>query len=70
MNKIEFETIVRHDTIHIPAVYRNYVHGRVRVIIVTEQQESEGDMIEYLFTHPYHTDTFTPLTREQIYDRT
>jgi hypothetical protein len=66
---IEFQTYIDHGTIELPKEYHNRIKGRVRIIILTDQAEDDQDMVEFLLEHPYHSDTFTPLTRDEIYER-
>jgi hypothetical protein len=68
MRQIEFETLVDQDTINIPSEHRGRIHGRVRVIIITEEAEEDIDMIEYLMQHPLKAHGAAPLTRDEIYD--
>lgn len=69
MSQIEFETMVDKGAITVPSEYRSRVHGRVRVIIITDEAEDDIDMIEYLMQHPLKATDATPLTRDEIYDR-
>ena len=68
MSMIEFQTYVQQGTIQIPLPYREGLTGRVRVIILRDEQEQTHDMIEYLLDHPYQVQDFIPYTREQIYE--
>lgn len=69
MSQIEFETIIHKGTIEVPKEHADKVQGRVRVIIITDEKE-HLDMVEYLMEHPLKAEEFTPLSREEIYDRT
>lgn len=69
MSVIEFQTRVDHGTIELPEEYRHLVKGRVRIIILINEDEDEEDMVEFLLDHPYHSDSFTPLKRDEIYER-
>jgi len=69
MSQIEFETMIDKGAITVPSEYRSRIHGRVRVIIITDDIEDDMDMIEYLMQHPLHVNDATPLTRDEIYDR-
>jgi uncharacterized coiled-coil DUF342 family protein len=69
MSQIEFETMVDRGTINVPSEYRGRIHGRVRVIIITDEAEDDIDMIEHLMQHPLNAHNATPLTRDEIYDR-
>lgn len=67
MTTIEFQTYIDHGTIELPEEYQDRVKGRVRVIIVSDDENDEIDMIDYLLEHPYRIDTFTPLIRDELY---
>jgi|APCry1669188910_1035180.scaffolds.fasta_scaffold53253_2 DNA-binding transcriptional regulator/RsmH inhibitor MraZ len=69
MSQIEFETMIDKGAITVPSEYRGRIHGRVRVIIITDEVEDDIDMVEYLMQHPLNANNATPLTRDEIYDR-
>lgn len=46
MSMIEFQSYVQHGTIHIPLPYRESLIGRVRVIILMDDDPDESDMID------------------------
>lgn len=69
MTVIEFQTYIDQGTIKLPKEYHERVKGRARVIILTDELEDDADMVEYLMNHPYRSDTFTPLTRDEMYER-
>jgi len=69
MSMIEFQTYIGHGMIELPKEYKNRIKGRARVIILTDNGEDDDDMVEFLFNHPYQAATFTPLTRDEIYER-
>ena len=69
MSVIEFQTYIDHGTIELPKEYQDRVKGRARIIILTDDVEDEEDMVEYLLNNPYQVDEFTPLTRDEIYER-
>lgn len=69
MGIIEFQTFIEHDTITLPEEYRDRIKGHARIIILTDDIEDDEDMIEFLMDHPYKAETFTPLTRDEIYER-
>jgi hypothetical protein len=69
MSVIEFQTYIEHGAIELPKEYHDRIKGRVRVIILTDNDEDEEDMVEFLLDHPYQVDSFTPLTRDEIYGR-
>ena len=69
MLAIEFQTRVEDGKIEIPATYRAQVEGPVRVIILVEEHHPSDDIIARLLSNPIQIDDFTPLTREEIHDR-
>jgi hypothetical protein len=71
MQAIEFQTTVTDDgNIAIPSAFRPQVKGTVRVIILTETLTEEPSIIKQLLENPRKVPAFTPLTRDEIYDRT
>ena len=68
MSVIEFQTYIDHGTIELPKEYHD-VKGRARIIILTDDSVDEEDMVEFLLNHPYDVHMFTPLTRDEIYER-
>ena len=69
MSVVEFQTYIEQGTIEVPLQYVNLVKGRARVIILTDDGDDEGDMIEHLLEHPYQVKNFNPLTRDEVYER-
>jgi hypothetical protein len=69
MTTIEFQTYIEQGTIELPKEYQDRVKGHARVIILAEDTEEDVDMIDYLLDHPYQLTTFTPLTRDEMYER-
>jgi len=68
MRAIEFQTKVKDGSIAIPEPYRNSIKGKVRVILLTEENTETFDMIEHLLSNPLNIAGFKPLTREEIYE--
>jgi hypothetical protein len=69
MNRIEFQTYIDRDTIVLPKEYHDRIKGHVRVIVLSEEIIEDEDMVEFLLDHPYEGAAFTPLTRDEIYER-
>lgn len=69
MSVIEFQTYIDQGIIELPKEYLDRIQGRVRIIILTNDDEDAEDMVAFLLDHPYQVDTFTPLTRDEIYER-
>jgi hypothetical protein len=68
MSVIEFQTYVQHGAIELPKEYIDRVKGRIRVIILTNEESDDADMVEFFMEHPFEMADFTPLTRDMIYD--
>lgn len=70
MHAVEFQAHVNDDgSIDIPEAYRQEVQGRVRVIILTDISTSKPSILHHLLDNPRQVAPFTPLTRDEIYDR-
>ncbi len=69
MLTIEFQTYIDQGKIELPEEYHDRVKGHARVIILTDEGDEDVDMVNFLLDHPYHVDAFTPLTRDEIYER-
>lgn len=69
MNVIEFQTYIDQGTIEVPSQYLSQVKGRARIIILTDESDEDGDMVEYLLEHPYQVKEFKPLMRDEVYER-
>lgn len=69
MTTIEFQTYIDRGMIELPEVYQDRVKGHARVIILADDGDQDTDMIDFLLDHPYRLDPFTPLSRDEIYER-
>lgn len=70
MYALEFQTTIKEDgSIEIPAVYRPQIKGTVRVIILTNEPTTKASIIRQLLDNPRQIDDFTPMKRDEIYDR-
>ncbi len=69
MIAIEFQTRIKDGAIEVPAEYRDQLSGTVRVIILRTEQQKTSKIIERTLQHPIHDPTFTPLRRDDIYNR-
>ncbi len=70
MYAIEFRTKIRDGLIEIPLEYRKKLNDNVKVIVLAEKMaERDSDIIEELLDSPLKIQGFTPLKREEIYDR-
>ena len=70
MFAVEFQAQVRDGMIEIPIQYRDKVKEKVRVIILTQEEEKEtANLIEQLLQSPLHAPGFRPLSRDEVYAR-
>jgi ureidoglycolate hydrolase len=73
MSTIEFQADVKNGIIEIPELHKTEFmaqeHVRVIVIKQTQQQTQASNLLQYLLDHPLKIDSFTPLQRDEIYDR-
>jgi hypothetical protein len=69
MYAVEFQAQIKNGTIEIPEVYRDRFKERVRVILLAEEASLAGNLIDQLLQHPRKVAGFTPLTREELYER-
>lgn len=69
MRTVEFQTYIDQDMIQLPDELQGRVMGQARVIIVTDEPESDDDLVDFLLDHPLTIGTFTPLTRDELYER-
>jgi hypothetical protein len=69
MYAVEFQAQIKNGSIEIPEVYRDRFKERVRLILLAEEASPSGDLIDQLLQHPLKVAGFTPLTREELYER-
>ena len=70
MFTFEFQAKPENGHIEIPAEYKDKIVGTVRVIILLQEQAvGATDMIDRLLEHPLEMESFSPLTREELYER-
>lgn len=69
MYAVEFQAKVKNGAIEIPEEYRTRFKGRVRVILLAEEESTAANFIDHLLQHPLPLAGFKPLTRDEIYDR-
>ena len=70
MYAVEFQATVKNGSIEIPEEYKTRFKERVRVILLSEEENTATNFIDYLLQHPISIAGFTPLTREEIYEGT
>jgi hypothetical protein len=69
MYAVEFQAKVKNGSIEIPEEYKTRFKERVRVILLAEEENTAANFIDQLLQHPIYIAGFTPLTREEIYER-
>ena len=69
MYAVEFQAQINNGTIEIPEAYRSRFKERVRVILLAEEESPTVTLIDQLLQHPIKVPGFTPLTREEMHER-
>ncbi|MEW6348205.1 MAG: hypothetical protein AB1646_04035 [Thermodesulfobacteriota bacterium] len=69
MYAVEVQAKVKNGTIEIPEQYRGQIREHVREILLIEEERPRADLIAQLLKHPVNVPGFTPLTREEMYER-
>ena len=70
MYAVEFKTKIKDGIIIIPKKYRKILKKNVKVIVLTEEKESQKpDIIDNMLDSPLKISDFKPMSRDDIYDR-
>jgi len=69
MEAIEFRTKIKNGTIRIPKKYKQRTGTNVKVIIISEQDTRQADIIDKLLANPIKSKDFSPFLRKEIYER-
>jgi len=69
MEAIEFKAKIKDGQIRIPERFRQYIGENARVIILADQRASHADIVDRLLSNPCRMKDFTPLSRDEIYER-
>lgn len=69
MEAIEFKAKIKNGLIRIPDKFRQKTGGTVKVIILTDKKARKTDIIDKLLLNPVQSKQFSPLLREEIYER-
>ena len=69
MYAIEFQASIKDGLIEVPDEYRHRFRGSVRVIVLSQEVKPEVATIEHLLNNPIKAPNFTPLKRDEIYQR-
>ncbi len=69
MHAIEFQTTIHEGIIEVPKQYLHQLSSHVKVIVLMEEMSQRRGMVTELLQHPLKRQHFTPLSREEIYER-
>ncbi len=69
MHAIEFQTTIHEGVIEVPKQYLHQLSSHAKVIIVMEEMPQRTGIVTELLQHPLKRQHFTPLNREEIYER-
>jgi len=69
MEAIEFKAKIKDGIIRIPDKFKQKNGNTVKVIIISEKTPEESDMIDALLSNPLKLNDFSPLSRDEIYDK-
>jgi hypothetical protein len=66
---IEFKAKIKNGKIEIPKKYKEKITNTVRVIVLSESSKKDPDIIDDLLNKPIEIENFSPLNRDEIYER-
>lgn len=71
MKTFEFQTSIKDGIIEIPELYKADLSAQshVHVIVIPKLQSQPTSFLHYFLDHPIVASSFTPLKREDIYER-
>ncbi len=69
MEAIEFKSKIKNGIILIPEKYKQKIGNTVKVIVITEKKKNRLDIIDKLLANPIKIKNFSPISREEIYER-
>jgi hypothetical protein len=71
MSTVEFQAMVKNGVITIPEQYQQEVAAMevVEVVVKKAEKKKLTGFLKELTTNPIQIQNFTPLTRDEIYDR-
>jgi len=72
MYAIEFESFVKNNLLKIPSQYKDFYSKKVKVILMIEENtfpKHKENFILSLMSKPIKSLNFTPLERDEIYER-
>ena len=69
MQAIEFQATIQDGMIKIPEHYRVTAAKHAKVIVLMDEMPEQAGLLAQLLRKPLVRPDFTPLTREEVYDR-
>ncbi|MBN2009903.1 hypothetical protein JW960_11225 [candidate division KSB1 bacterium] len=69
MLAIEFNAKIKNGIIRIPDQYSRKLSENVKVILIQEENDESIDKVEQLLQSPIKMKQFSPLTRDDLYER-
>ncbi|MCP4401121.1 MAG: hypothetical protein GY801_27965 [bacterium] len=69
MHAIEFQTTIHEGVIEVPKQYLHQLSSHAKVIVLMEEMPQRTGIVTELLQHPLKRHHFTPLSREEIYER-
>ena len=69
MEAIEFKAKIKNGNIRIPEKYKQKTGNTVKVIIISDQDDRQIDIIDKLLANPVQIKNFSPFLRKEIYER-
>lgn len=71
MKTFEFQTSIKDGIIEIPEPYKADLstQSHVQVIVIPQPQSQPTNFLQHFLDHPIVVSSFTPLQREDIYER-
>lgn len=69
MEAIEFKSKIKNGIIRIPEKYKQKIGNTVKVIVITEKMTKQPDIIDKLLANPVKSSDFSPISRDEIYER-
>ncbi len=68
MEAIEFKATIKDGIIQIPKKYKQRLKDKVKVIILCNHKKKRKNIIEKMWGKPMIIGTFSPLSRDEIYE--
>lgn len=69
MHAIEFQATIQNGVIEVPAYYHSQLSKHAKVIVLMDEEQQQTGFLARLLQEPISRTDFTPLTREETYER-